>query len=150
MVLRRLIDRTGYKIVHETRTPTDIIPPGFEVVIFTPPEGKIWEMLSCNFAASAIPGATIGTHEFEVIVSNMGYLLGSSGYNKDLAYGAGEWELATVFALPSDKVSQLEILKTIKIDADKPLTIRYDNSTNANQTIPRILRFSFKEVAAHE
>lgn len=115
-----------------TTVSTTVNAAANEVTTVYAPSGKISKIQGVGFNAPAVPSSGSGTHQVDVylMVNSTLALLAT----KSAAYNASlNWTFAE--SITAGLVGK-------EIDADTGILIKYTNSTNANQTDARTIRFA--------
>jgi len=116
-----------------------------EIIDILAPAGYIYELINANLFAPFVSGATSGSHYIVVYALGIfGVMFGYASYSKDLQFNNSYWHLADIDATPPS--DQLLALQSCRADEDSPITIRYNNDTDADQTQLRNYRFMIKKV----
>ena len=105
---------------------------------YTPPPGVVWSINSMYISVGGPLGASMGTHEFQFLMSGgaLSFLQAEQLFNASLQYDNSCWSSASAYN-PSDISAVLAALRTVRFTKEHPLTIRYFNLTDANQTRSR-------------
>lgn len=136
------------KIVYVDATSTTTVPArASEIIIIQPPAGKIWRLRSFYFVASAIAGATTGAHVLKVhtystpAASAPGV---SNTYNADIRVNDSvPWIYGRL--APDDQFGWQKYLQSFIASYNYPLTVHYENATDADQTNKRVIRLLVEE-----
>jgi len=100
--ISKLIDKS---VVNNSQDQTTSLASGIsEVIILTPPTGKLWKFISMYLNANPPPGATSGTHSFWLYNPDetTEALHGRSTYGSILQFNYGYWFIANSLARPTD------------------------------------------------
>jgi len=119
-----------------------------ETVNVRAPSGYIYELVGLYLAVLPPDGATSGTHEFYVYTEAAGVtlLLGESNYNSMLSYDYNHWRNADVTALPPSDISQLMIIRGVRLDNSTGVGVRYRNLTDVSQNKERLIRMHVRKI----
>lgn len=118
-----------------------------ETVEIYAPTGSNYEVRGSTIQVPAA-GGTTGNHTFEVRTAGRVMVLrGRSGYQDEIRFEMGHWRTAPTSALPSDQSTAKQIENSLRATENSPLEITYDNSTDADQTDTRIIRYTVEEVS---
>jgi len=110
-----------------------------ETITSTPEPGYLYKVKSIHLNIVTPGGTSSGTHRFDVKHTSptMTYLTGISAHDGQLRYDFGYWRNADNTELPLTGIEQLLMLNQIVYNHDHPLTIKYTNDTDVNQTNER-------------
>ena len=125
--------------------PDDIASYGSIIKTYTPPVGKIWEVVNMQLHANAPPGAILGDHSFTLDVGAYYSMFGKSVYGSNLSWVANMWIIADSLQYPASEVSALLACQNLIADGNNPLVVTYNNSTNVIQTNTVTITFIVKE-----
>lgn len=127
---------------------TGTAPPFTEDnILIAPPAGKLWRILNMYFHVAEPPGATWGTHYMRLLTGNLKVLSGESLFGSVIYWDYGCWNVADDEQLPNSDVAAQNALSAIYITKELPLTVRYYNKTDVDQTNTRYVCFSFIETS---
>lgn len=122
-------------------TQTTTIPPGqSEAIIVRANPGFVFTVVGLMLLVEPPPGATAGTHSFEVQGEGSGITLlkGVSTYAAGVKYAYGYWLEANSAQYPPSDAAQAVVVKGFKFDQDTGIIFIYKNNTDADQTNERI------------
>ena len=128
---------------------SDTVPSGDgESVIIRAPAGYIYEVKLIYLAVPSPSGAGSGFHRFSVMseTADLYVLFGESDYATSLLYNYGYWIQANREQQPSDSVSQLLVIRDLRIDESNGLEIAYFNGTDVDQTYQRVVRLWCRKI----
>lgn len=131
-------------LLEETQTGNISAGSG-ENTVFTPPAGKLWQVLNMYLMAQPPSGASSGIHSYTLIVGNINILSGGSVFGSLVNWNSSCWEAADSFQYPDTAVAAQNALTSTHIIKENPLTVRYFNNANEIQTQSRYIYLSILE-----
>lgn len=139
---------TRKKIVYvNASSGTTIVAGAYEIITIQPPAGKIWRIVAARIIATALSGATTGTHYFYINYSlsssTTDMLLLASTYSSAIDVRTAPISYNTIE--PNDVMTWTYILKTTKFSYANPCYVNYRNLTDADQTSPRTIKLIVEE-----
>lgn len=99
-------------------------------VTVTAPAGQLGTVLGMFLTAGGPPGATTGTHQYQLKSGSVEFMLGRGAFGSTIRFRRHHWENADSVQLPSGADAQGQILTNIQFSESQPLTIEYINSTD--------------------
>jgi len=121
-----------------------------EIVSFTPPLGEVWNILWLYMEAPTPGGTSSGTHTFDVMQYPTGFnssiLLKMVGtHNTTISVKEGVFTADSVLK-PTTEVGQYKAIETLWATKDHPISVRYKNDTDVNQSntiyiVARVLKY---------
>jgi len=148
-IISELSKKSGKKkIVYVDATSDTTVPAGSsETITVQPPEGKIWRIKMISYGYFEPPtGATSGSHNviFYQEFIGLGFRI-MSNYNKAISFNFLEPQQYTELE-PSEFISDYHsILEHFAFTYNYPLRVKYENSTDADQTAKRSLLLLIEE-----
>lgn len=132
-------------VVNQDNT-TSLAAGGKEQTEIYAAAGTVWQCMALRLVVSPDSTATSGTHHFRVkIPPKVGILYGEANYNSDLVYHYQEWQKADVLTVPSNGAGQAMGPERMLATETDPITVVYENQTDAAQDNTREIRMAFKE-----
>lgn len=114
-----------------------------ETVTITPPTGKLYHLIGMWLNASAPSGATTGTHAFNLATGSVDLMYGASVYSSSCTFDWSYWYVADSAKRPPGDDAPAILMGKLTFDNSNPLSIRYINSTDVDQTSTRRYRTLF-------
>lgn len=115
-------------------------------VDIAPSAGKLWKISDMLLFVEHLPlGASGGEHALTLYSHTTPLLYGASVYGSDLIWRYSMWDIANYSKKPTSDEAALIALGNIYMTKENPLTVRYNNNTDAIQTNPRQIRLSVIE-----
>lgn len=113
------------------------------------PTGSIYNVLAMQVYVPSDATATSGQHV--MVIRPMGHfatLRGENTYAGDISYDRGHWnKVGTDGASPPDEAAQAEYVRALRATENSPITILYQNQTDAAQDNNRKILFVVEEVS---
>ncbi len=121
------------KIDNSSQTITATISAGGNgTLTITPPVGYLMKINSIYMSAPAVVGATSGTHSFTLYGSVGVLCIATSQYNQSLYIKGLLPYIPSVMKFPTTEGGFISSIKDIWFDNANPLTMQYNNATNAS------------------
>ena len=102
--------------------------------IFTPPKGVKWEIINMRLLKGFPTGGSVGTNGFTVSVGNAPQIYGESVFGSKIEWRYNTWITADSLKYPVAEDAAILALQRIVSNRGNPLTVRFDNSTDVNNT----------------
>jgi len=118
-------------IVLKEYITTSVDPSSHHYVTFTPPIGKMWQVVNMLLRKEADIGATSGTHSLILRVAGNVQMIGVSLYYAKVEWDQNMWTSATFSQSPITESGAIMALQNIVFDHNNPLIVDYYNGTNA-------------------
>lgn len=123
-----------------------------EIVELLPPEGYIWEFQALSLDVDAVPNSTTGNHWMEVRnlggSYNQNSIYGRNSYNNGLNFRHSTWrtvDAANTAPDASNEAALMAVVASLIADDTSGIKIRYQNSTDADQTNTRTIAATVKQ-----
>lgn len=132
-------------VAQELSDTTDVAATNSLQQVFTPPKGRLWEIVGMYLNTGAPPGAASGVHEFVLRTGDISLITGRSVFGSAITWNHSHWQVADSAKLPADAVTTLLAIINTAFSNDEPIKIDYTNGTDVNASGTRTLRFYIKE-----
>lgn len=128
-----------------------VAPANYDDMEIIPPAGKLWRIVNMYLFTPKPAGATGGSHNFSFRPGNpagsLVVMLGESSYDRSIEWNYSHWNNANLTKKPTTDIASQNALMNILITLEKPLVVRYVNTTDANQTGVRQIELSVMETS---
>jgi hypothetical protein len=121
------------KIDNTSQTITNTISAGGNgTITITPPVGYLMKINAIYMSAPGVVGATSGSHAFTLYGSVGVLCIATSQYNQSLYIKGLLPYTPSVMTFPTTEGGFISSIKDILFDNANPLTMQYNNATNAS------------------
>ncbi len=142
----------GYKLEYVDLTATATVSPaGVSSIPFKPPKGVVWEIVNIYCLIPDPAGSGAGDHRLEIITDNFANTLSSfatliSDFGTTLQISRSAFAATT--EIPSTSAEQYNVQRggIIKSSFDQPVSFKYTNGTDVNQSGSRVLEILYRIV----
>lgn len=123
----------------------NIAAGNYETYDFTPPKGKLWEVIFGYLYVKKPNGAASGTHTFAVMLKDLQVMSGKSVFGSSIEWNSSMWVVADSAQQPSTEGGAQSALYHLVSDHNNHIRIDYYNDTNVSQTWARYIYLYVKE-----